>query len=74
MHELKLAIINKKEIFLKLEKSEKNRVKKEILLIKALFNIENIHRHPIHKKLMSYFGQRLKKDKIIFTVVQLSIY
>jgi membrane protein len=42
--------------------------KKEILLIKALFNIENIHRHPIHKKLMSYFGQRLKKDKIIFTV------
>ena len=42
--------------------------KKEILLIKALFNIESIHRHPIHKKLMGYFGQRLKKDKIIFTV------
>jgi|TARA_B110000259_G_scaffold182052_1_gene225074 membrane protein len=41
--------------------------KKEILLIKALFNIDNIHRHPIHKKLMDYFGQRLKKDKIIFT-------
>ena len=41
--------------------------KKEILLIKTLFTIKNIHRHPIHKKLMEYFGQHLKKDTIIFT-------
>ena len=39
--------------------------KKEILLIKTLFTIKNIHRHPIHKILMEYFGQHLKKDKII---------
>ena len=42
--------------------------KKEILLIKTLFTIKNIHRHPIHKKLMEYFGQHLKKDKIIYTI------
>jgi membrane protein len=42
--------------------------KKEILLIKTLFTIKNIHRHPIHKKLMEYFGQHLKKEKIIYTI------
>ena len=41
--------------------------KKNILLIKKLFTMPNIHNHPIHKKIMDHFGKHFKKDKIIFT-------
>ena len=40
--------------------------KKEILLLKQLFIIKRIHRHPIINDLMKLFGQRYKKNKIIF--------
>jgi membrane protein len=40
--------------------------KKEILLLKQLFIIKHIHRHPIINDLMQLFGQKYKKDKVIF--------
>ena len=40
--------------------------KKEILLLKQLFIIKYIHRHPIINDLMQLFGQRYKKNKVIF--------
>ena len=40
--------------------------KKEILLLKQLFIIKHIHRHPIINDLMQLFGQRYKKNKVIF--------
>ncbi len=40
--------------------------KKEILLLKQLFIIKHIHRHPIINDLMKLFGQKYKKDKVIF--------
>ena len=40
--------------------------KKEILLLKQLFIIKHIHRHQILNNLMQLFGQKYKKNKIIF--------
>jgi len=40
--------------------------KKEILLLKELFVIKHIHRHPIINDLMQLFGKKYKKDKVIF--------
>ena len=40
--------------------------KKEILLLKQLFIIKYIHRHPIINDLMQLFGHRYKKNKVIF--------
>ena len=40
--------------------------KKEILLLKQLFIIKNIHRHPIINDLMKLFGHKYKKNKLIF--------
>ena len=40
--------------------------KKETLLLKQLFIIKHIHRHPIINDLMQLFGQKYKKNKIIF--------
>jgi len=40
--------------------------KKETLLLKQLFIIKHIHRHPIINNLMQAFGQKYKKNKIIF--------
>ena len=41
--------------------------KKEILLLKQLFIIKHIHRHQIINDLMKLFGQKYKKDKIIYS-------
>jgi membrane protein len=40
--------------------------KKETLLLKQLFIIKHIHRHPIINNLMQSFGQKYKKYKVIF--------
>ena len=40
--------------------------KKEILLLKQLFIIKHIHRHPILNDLMRLFGEKYKKNKVIF--------
>jgi len=40
--------------------------KKETLLLKQLFIIKHIHRHPIINDLMQAFGQKYKKNKVIF--------
>lgn len=40
--------------------------KQELLILKQLFLIKNIHRHPIINKLMVLYGKRFKKNKIIF--------
>ena len=40
--------------------------KKEILLLKQLFIIKHIHRHPIIDNLMKLFGQKYKKNKVLF--------
>jgi len=40
--------------------------KKETLLLKQLFIIKHINRHPIINNLMQAFGQKYKKNKIIF--------
>ena len=40
--------------------------KKEVLLLKQLFIIKHIHRHPIINDLMQSFGQKYKKNKLIF--------
>jgi len=40
--------------------------KKETLLLKQLFIIKHIHRHPIINDLMQSFGQKYKRNKIIF--------
>ena len=40
--------------------------KKETLLLKQLFIIKHIHRHPIINDLMQLFGQKYKKNKVIF--------
>ena len=41
--------------------------KKETLLLKQLFIIKHIHRHPIINNLMQSFGQKYKKNKAIFS-------
>jgi len=41
--------------------------KKETLLLKQLFIIKHIHRHPIINELMQSFGQKYKKNKVIFS-------
>jgi len=40
--------------------------KQEILILKQLFLIKNIHRHPIINKLMLMYGGKYKKNKVIF--------
>lgn len=40
--------------------------KKEILLLKQLFIIKNIHRHQILNELMKLFGQKYKKNMVIY--------
>ena len=40
--------------------------KKETLLLKQLFIIKHIHRHPIISELMQLFGQKYRKNKVIF--------
>ena len=40
--------------------------KKEILLLKQLFIIKNIHRHQILNELMRLFGQKYKKNMVIY--------
>jgi membrane protein len=40
--------------------------KKETLLLKQLFIIKHIHRHPIINELMQLFGQKYRKNKVIF--------
>ena len=40
--------------------------KKEILLLKQLFIIQHIHRHPVINDLMKLFGQKYKKNKTLF--------
>ena len=40
--------------------------KKEILLLKQLFVIKHIHRHPIINDLMKLFGRRYEKNILIF--------
>ena len=40
--------------------------KKEILLLKQLFIIRNIHRHEILNELMKLFGQKYKKNMVIY--------
>jgi membrane protein len=41
--------------------------KQDILLIKQLFFIKNIHRHPIINDLMKRYGYKYKKNKVIYT-------
>lgn len=38
----------------------------DLIMIKHLFINKNIHRHPIFPKLMQIFGERIKKDHILF--------
>ena len=40
--------------------------KKEILLLKQLFIIKHIHRHPVINDLMKLFGHKYKKNKTLF--------
>lgn len=40
--------------------------KKDLLLLKQIFIIKNIHRHPIIKDLMRIYGNKYKKEKVIF--------
>jgi len=40
--------------------------KKEILLLKQLFVIKHIHKHPIINDLMKLFGRRYEKNTLIF--------
>jgi membrane protein len=41
--------------------------KQELLILKQLFLLKNIHRHPIINKLMVLYGKRYKKNKVIFS-------
>lgn len=38
----------------------------DLILIKQLFKNDNMHRHPILPKLMKLFGQKVKKNHILF--------
>ena len=38
----------------------------DLIMIKQLFKNKNMHRHPIFPKLMQLFGQRVKKEHILF--------
>ncbi len=40
--------------------------KQDILLLKQIFFIKNIHRHPIINDLMKHHGHKYKKDTVIF--------
>jgi membrane protein len=40
--------------------------KQDLLILKQLFLIKNIHRHPIINRLMLLYGNKYKKNKVIY--------